>query len=256
MKKVNLLINSIALMLPMTASWCGEYEPSLHMIASSNTLTVNIKEAPLIRVLRELTKIAAIPTEFDASSAHWKVTAEFRDFPFHDAIRRLLQGQSYVVIHANRSSNGEEGIISKPKKIIVLSSDAEYEGSTRSTISLSPNVNHGEEPQQLTLEWWEGADTDARIQALMLLDTSAGQDIAGVLNHAIQDEHVEVRQTALAEIAEIEDPWRTELLTDMASTDPSPELQREALDLLMDLDQEAAWAAYLQQATNHTRSDL
>ncbi len=175
MKKISSLITTFLLLhlIPAMAVWGSDVdgEPrsgtSLLLSASGGALTVDIKAVPLSKVLEELSRQAAITVQVEPSSAETEVWDEFQDLPLEQAIRRLLQGQSYVLIYPDTPSASEKGVISNPAEIRVLRSGAVREPSKKAVVTIAGGTRQADKLQTSTLDQFRTADTEARVLGIL-----------------------------------------------------------------------------------------
>lgn len=231
------------IVLPMGWSWgedadAGWYPASsLLLSASDDTLTVEVRGVPLGAILDELGRQTAITVRVEDSVAEEEIQTEFRNLPLDEGIRRLLQGQSYILIYADATSAGESRAGSDVREIRVLKRGVPHEPNRNGVANL-PGVTG--RLQASTLERWKAADAKARIETLGDLADHDQEQLVAALALAIEDDDPGVREFALEVMEDMDQILPITLLAEVALRDPSPELRMVALDLLADGGQEAA----------------
>ena len=193
---------------------------SLVLSIQGKVLTASINNASLPAVLEALNRqnpqSIVITGVIVAADEFPKVSAELKNVPLLQGIRRLLKNQDYMLAHSE-GDNGDKkpGIFLKARR----QSQETVIPIELQTTSLAPTRN----------------DSDARSFLLeQLADLSDLAQLESVLPTAVQDPDSIVREHALKSLTLMFDNAPRHLLAVLALSDPLPKLRAETLEVLAD----------------------
>ena len=217
----------------------------------SESLSVNAKGVLLTQVLEELSKHVDITVSAEGKAGQSPVWMEFEGLPLKEAIKRLLEGQSYALIVAQESSQATSANSTRIRRIHLLENSPTQAGVTAHGVRASPDEDEieaieNEDDLYVLLDTVQnGASPDLRSNALYELAERDNEQSFRAAQIAIRDEDDEVRETALdvLEGLSLEERFEAaslELLAEAALTDPNPDLRIVALEMLAESEEDLA----------------
>jgi hypothetical protein len=192
-------------------------DPSLLISPDQETLSAKLNGEPLLGVLSEIGDQTGIEINVVEEMKGHPIWADFKGLPLEEGIRRLLRGQSYTITHSQDTASGRH-----ITGINVLEQASSPGGSTPNFPSPKPQTPETEDAiaQKIDNLW-------------QIVDNEPAQAKES-LKKAMRDRNLEIRETALEVMANMDQPFISELLGEMALRDSDPQIRLEALNLLAD----------------------
>lgn len=250
-KKRGVLVFLGLVLLSMSGAWAtdkaaeGGAAPSFTLSVKDNTLSVEIEDAPLGEVLKELARQAQLKVYLGESRAAEKISAKFDNLPLEEGVKRLLKGKNYTFTYDRpATANGRPGAPRLAEIRVVSTDSAPLEISGEAAVP--PAEKSLEDLARKALQAPEPAD---RMDALKsLYERGKGEEYRSTVASALRDKDQEVRDVAL-ELVLQGVPVSTETLKEMALGDASPELRIRAWNVLVEeSDTNTAAMEYARQA--------
>lgn len=215
------------------------------------TLSVNAKEVPLTRVFEELGKHVDITVSAEGEAGQSPIWIEFEALPLDEAIKRLLEGQSYALIDPEESSQVTSANGDRITRIHLLENNPMQAEVTEHRASGFPDedeieaIENEDNLYSLVDTVQNGASPDLRSTALYELAERDNEQSFRAVQIAVRDADEEVRETALEvleglSLEEGYGPASLELLAEAALTDLSPDLRMVALEMLAESGEDLA----------------
>ena len=203
------------------------------------TLSAQLKGTPLNAVLSEIGDLTGIEINIVEDMRNKPIWADFKNLPLEEGIRRLLRGQSYTITH---SPDTASGLLIRSISVLEQASSP---GGTQTTFpTLKSQVPESEEliAQKIDNLW-------------QIVDSEPDQAKES-LKKAMRDSSLEVRETALEVMANMDQPFIGELLGEMALKDSDPQIRMEALNLLADYSQDDVFRDTLIKSVEDSNRDV
>lgn len=227
-------------MLPMLLAWFGALaadeeisEPS-PVSVRGETVSVAVSGMPLGEVLEEFGRESGIEFSVPDDVGSEPVSDSFRDLSLENGIRRLLKGHNYLVEYGRSSLGGASQGLPRAVKVRVLG---------KSMVRTGAEITAGSRG---------GRGGDDRIRELKrLADQGDGAQLSGALADAAHDSDDKVREAALEVMEGMEKDAPANLLMEMALADTNPALRKQALQLLSEINGQAALEPLNQARTDN-----
>lgn len=167
-----------------------------HMTLRDGKLTARIAAAPIRQVLEEVSSLTGARVLWLGQEEEGRVSVEFTDLPFPDALRKILGERNFMLFYTSR---GEETRLSE---IWISSASVVKEQA----LSLTPPSPADQLPPQLMQTALYGQDLTSRLNAIRRLKKFAQKDarvktiLSQLTRSAAEPEVQEAAEKALAEI--------------------------------------------------------
>lgn len=221
----------------------------------NESLSVNAKGVPLTQVFEELGKHVDITVSAEGEAGQSPVWIEFEELPLKEAIKLLLEGQSYALIDPKESLQVASTDTERITQIHLLENSPTRAEVTKVEIkdggvSASPDeieaIENEDDLYVLVDTVQNGASPDLRSTALYELAERDNEQSFRAVQIAVRDADEEVRETALEVLAELSEEEgyagaSLELLAEAALSDLSPDLRIVALEMLAESGEDLAF---------------
>jgi hypothetical protein len=232
--------SAVLLVLPMLLAWFGALaadgelaEPS-PVSVRGETVSVEVSGMPLGEVLEEFGQKSGIEFSIPDSVGSEPVSDNFRDLSLENGIRRLLKDHNYLVEYGRSGLGGTSQGLPRAVKVRVLG---------KSMVRTGAEIAAGR---------GGGRSSDDRIRELKrLADQEDGAQLSGALADAAHDSDDKVREAALEVMEDMGKDAPANLLMEMALADTNPALRKQALQLLSEINGEAALEPLNQARTDN-----
>ena len=234
--------------------------------AASQTVTVDVKNAPLKAVLEELGRPVQMTMSVPDELKSERLSLSFKDLPLEEALERVLAGRLYMMsyreegdrqvlagvqLFVNRQPTSSAGsapansrqamaeLFTSPGVLAALMPSGLGEpGGGVSNNGQVPPVNNKDLPfEDLKRSFSEEKDPALRaemLEELMGRGEEEDQSMMPMLANALTDQDEMVRAEALNQLQASIAPVPIESLALMAGTEQNPELRMEAMALMTD----------------------
>jgi HEAT repeats/HEAT repeat len=219
---------------------------------TSDRLTLHAEGAPLAEVLRAIGEAGAFRVVLRGTFAA-PVRESFADRPLEDAIRRLVDGHSVVILHENpdhasgAATLAEICVTENPARAVF--EDANLDDPARGGAETAPDdatdppmdreafrlAHQGMPPptrEEILLEFGD-SDPATRVAAVPKVGSLRPSEAIEVIAHVFaSDEDTTVLSRAVAALSRLDGPGARGLLRERALADDDPGLRMQALNAL------------------------
>jgi hypothetical protein len=234
-------------LLVAAPAWAG----TALVVVEGNRLSARLDQVPLDELLQHLARAVPVRVTSKGPTASDRVSLVLDDVDLERGLRQILQGRSYMLVHAENPGPGagrrlvEIVVIGESSARPPATAGARGNGDRERAASLDgalpaptperprpPRISRPED--ELRQSAFAGATPEDRRGALTVIHhRMPGADGTEILAAALGDDDERVRALALRQLADREDAPPTHALARVARHDPSPSVRRQALDLLV-----------------------
>lgn len=243
---------SVILLIISTRAWSENIKVnsldnnSIMLSVQDKLLTVNIRNQPLRRVLKELTRKVRLIAYLPNSAAERKVSLSFKKIPVEQGILRILGRNSYVIKITSRpfesykvgwirildNKTTQENLTVNKIEQTIHSAKLKRDSKTIQERSFTESID-----EALT-----APESEVRATVLESLTADDGEqaELRQTLLIALEDEDRQVRSIALNRLSEMINPPPHSILADIVLLDIDTNIRREALIQLVENYQDTA----------------
>jgi hypothetical protein len=216
----------------------GKWPPSV--------LSADMVQIPLRQALTELGGKLGAKVFMAEGIGEEAITVKFQKLPVEEGLKRILQGQSYLLIRSQAPEGGKGAVEMRIVEIRVMGQGAGGAPAVLKEVEVEPQ-GQSAELTGLAKQASEAERPEDRVKALKEFAHRAEPSILGkVLVPALQDQDPRVRKLALQRMTDATDP-PLEAMAEMVLRDERAALRSSAIDTLVSIHGAAA-AATLEKA--------
>jgi HEAT repeats len=232
--------------------------PVIEATVNAGQLTLHTEGAPLAEVLRAIGEAGSFRVVPRGEFAE-PVNRSFTDEPLDDAIRRLVEGHSVVILHndpdpaTGAADVAEIRVIENPARAASEAADTESKAADPQMSYSEPDVATEEttDPVAMEEEYRQGVfdytpptkddllleldepDAAARVAAIPKVGALRPEEAIGVISHVFSsEEDATVRSRAVAALTRLDGTGSRGLLRERALEDEDPGVRMQALNAL------------------------
>lgn len=221
-----------------------------HVDVRDGRLTVRVRDMPLATLLQVIARKSAFRV-VTALSMRDLVSADFRDVPLEEGLRRLLKHQNLILVFERAAPTGQASASDLPARLAAVLAWPKGERRPLEGDDLQAGVS-GEadagrdgtpDMHRLVKEALQATEPDDRQEAVTALGHSGLAEAAGPLMAALQDADAAVRNEAVEALKRLlsssgPEAFPRDDIVGMAARERNPEARIAALEVLQQIVQE------------------